>query len=219
MPDRTYILKGGGDLDDHGQPVNRAFNAARLADRNVDELLGICKGMISDGVITEGEAKFLVQWIEQQRAVITVWPVNILAARIARIMDDQKIEEQERHELFQLLSEISGSRSPQDVAKNLATVLPLTKPAPDIVFQERAFCFTGKFFYGTRDACQQAVIARRGLIHKNPIGDTHYLVIGTLGSTDWIHSTHGRKIEYAMELSQKGSQLALVCEEHWTQYL
>ncbi|MGH9425236.1 MAG: BRCT domain-containing protein, partial [Terriglobia bacterium] len=200
-------------------PVNRAFNATRLAERTVDELLGICKGMISDGVITETETKFLVGWIEQQRAVLKVWPVKILAERIARMMEDQKIEEQERQELFELLSEISGSRSPQDVAKNLATTLPLTKPAPDIVFQEQAFCFTGKFFYGTRDACQQVVISRGGLIHKNPILDTRYLVIGTLGSTDWIHSTHGRKIEYAMELNRKGSPLALICEEHWTKYL
>src|SRR5206468_3834687 len=163
MPDRTYILKGGSGLDEDGQPLNRRFNAARLADRTVDELLGICKGMISDGVITDGEADFLVRWIEQQRAVIAEWPVKTLAERIARMMEDQKIEEQERQELFELLSEISGSRSPQGVAKNLSTVLPLTKPAPDIVFQDRAFCFTGKFFYGTRAACQQVVIARGGL--------------------------------------------------------
>ena len=34
-------------LDDHGQPLNRAFNAKRIRDRGVDELLGLCKGMIA----------------------------------------------------------------------------------------------------------------------------------------------------------------------------
>jgi NAD-dependent DNA ligase len=219
MPRSTYILKGGEGLDDNGQPLNRKFNAARLADRTVDELLGICKGLICDGVISEDEARFLVQWVDKQRAEISVWPINVLAERIASIMQDHEIDEQERRDLFGLLSEISAGGSPQDVVRNLSTTLPLTKPVPDVIFEKRSFSFTGKFFFGTRNVCQNAVMKRGGSIHDNPINGTDYLVIGTLGSTDWIHSAHGRKIEKAVELSTKGVPLALICEEHWSRYL
>lgn len=42
-----------------------------------------------------------------------------------------------------------------------------------------------------------------------------YLVIGEIGSRDWIHSTHGRKIEKAVELRNGGARLAIVSERHW----
>ena len=219
MPSRIYILKGEGNLDDDGQPLNRKFNAARMADRTVDELIGICKGLICDGVINEEEAKFLVQWVDKRRSEASVWPINVLLERITGFMEDQKIDDQERRYLFELLSEISGGSSPQDIVQNLTTTLPLTKPAPDVTFEKRAFSFTGKFFLGTRNVCQHAILERGGVIHDNPNGATNYLVIGTLGSSDWIHTVHGRKIEHAVELSAKGIPIALICEEHWSRYL
>jgi hypothetical protein len=40
-------------------------------------------------------------------------------------------------------------------------------------------------------------------------------VIGSIGSRDWIHSTHGRKIETAVAMRERGHSIALVGEEHW----
>ncbi len=43
-----------------------------------------------------------------------------------------------------------------------------------------------------------------------------YLVIGTFGSEEWIHSAYGRKIERAIELRDKHGTPYLVSEAHWT---
>ena len=41
-------------------------------------------------------------------------------------------------------------------------------------------------------------------------GQTDYLVIGILGSEDWIHTSYGRKIEKAIEIKQKGFNVAII---------
>lgn len=43
----------------------------------------------------------------------------------------------------------------------------------------------------------------------------NYLVIRELGSRDWLHSTHGLKIEKAVHYAQAGAQLAIVGEDRW----
>jgi hypothetical protein len=49
--------------------------------------------------------------------------------------------------------------------------------------------------------------------------DLNYLVIGEVGSRDWIHSTHGRKIEKAIDYNDRGCRIAIVTEQHWHNFL
>jgi hypothetical protein len=44
---------------------------------------------------------------------------------------------------------------------------------------------------------------------------THYLVIGTFGSRDWVHTSFGRKIQKAMEYHGSGRYPIVVGEDHW----
>ena len=46
-------------LDKNGQPINKEFGAARLNDQGIDELIGLCKGILCDGSVVQGEAEFL----------------------------------------------------------------------------------------------------------------------------------------------------------------
>ena len=64
--------------------ANRARIAAeqQLQDRLIDELIGICRGVIADGHVDESEAIFLGQWIENHREIADRWPVNILYSRV-----------------------------------------------------------------------------------------------------------------------------------------
>lgn len=216
MAEKRYILKPADTLDADGQPLNRCYNAARIADRTVDELIGICKGLIADHVINEDEARFLVQWLDEHRRLGQSWPVNVLSERIARMFQDSIIDEQEKQELFELLAQVVGQqKEPSLAALDMSTHLPLTIPAPTIIVPQRRFCFTGKFYFGTRKACAEAITMRGGLIDETVLAGTVYLVIGEIGSRDWIHSTHGRKIEAAIEWNSKGSGISIVSEEHW----
>lgn len=224
---REYKLRKSNYLDSHGQPLNRNLSAKRLTDRTVDELIGICKGIKADGIVNPEEADFLVAWLENSRKIIDVWPVNVLASRIEQMMSDNIIDEEERKELFELLTELTGK---SEVIKtdtgeslenltHLSTQLPLDKPSPEIIFDSNLFCFTGKFFYGPRNKCEFEIVNRGGKTQIQPTQKTNYLVIGLVGSTDWKHSTYGTKIEYAAELKSKGHPISIVSEEHWVKYL
>jgi hypothetical protein len=43
------------------------------------------------------------------------------------------------------------------------------------------------------------------------------LVVGLLGSRDWVYSTHGRKIEKVVKNKRKGAHCMIVSEKHWAE--
>jgi len=217
-----YFLKKkslSNKCDDDGQPLNRNYNKARLTDRTIDELIGICKGIIFDGNVSVEEAISLSRWLEANKDYTDTWPVNILSARIETVLSDNVIDENERKELFDLLNDLTGEKPIIEKITSMSTKLPIDTVMPEITFKNRIFCFTGKFVYGTRNDCENEVFQRKGSIQKAPSLSTNYLVIGIIGSTDWIHSTHGRKIEAVVQLRDRGKPISIVSEEHWTKYL
>ncbi|HAW32731.1 MAG TPA: hypothetical protein DCY03_32270, partial [Planctomycetaceae bacterium] len=64
--------------DAHGQPLSRTFNAARLNDRKIDELIGLCKGVLADGEVTQFEVEFLQNWLRNNQEISEHWPANVL---------------------------------------------------------------------------------------------------------------------------------------------
>lgn len=206
-------------VDQHKQPLIRKLNSARLNDRKIDELLGLCKGVVSDGVVTQGEAEFLKEWMLANREIADHWPGNVLFARIMEMLEDQVLDEEEQRELLETLHQIIG-KDPMTLGQsNSPTSLPLCSPAPTIYIPGMLFCFTGKFVTGSRKQVEGLVASRGAVIKPHPTQETNYLVIGSVGSTDWIHSTHGRKIEKAVDLKAKGFPIAIVSEEHWHTYV
>jgi len=49
---------------DPERDVPRAVCAQRIADRGVDEMIGICRGMIADGRVEQSEAEYILRWLE-----------------------------------------------------------------------------------------------------------------------------------------------------------
>ena len=48
---------------------------------------------------------------------------------------------------------------------------------------------------------------------------TDYLVIGSYATDSWAHSSWGRKIEKAVEMTNKGHPVKIISEEHWSKSL
>jgi hypothetical protein len=218
MPDRIYVLKRTGKLDSDGQPLNRNWNANRLTERSTDELIGICRGLTVDNVVSEEEAGFLKSWLSSYRDAANSWPGNVIAARLDKIFGDGIVDPEERQDLFNLLREIIGQQTGL-LSSNRSTTLPFTNPAPPIFFSDHLFCFTGRFAWGPRAHCETEIMSRGGRTQSNVTQETNFLVIGTIGSADWLHSTHGRKIEHAVELAGRRHPIAIVSEEHWVDHL
>ncbi|MEK7784386.1 MAG: BRCT domain-containing protein [Chloroflexota bacterium] len=219
MGKQVYLLRRPGKLGTHGQPTSESWNAPRIATRSIDELIGISKGLISDHVLNEEELGFLTSWLNANQHVLDVWPANVLAARINLILEDKIIDQEEREDLFTLLAEIVGYAQRGADGTNRSTTLPFTKPAPPVFFKNQYFCLTGQFVMGPRANHEFEIKARGGITHVNVTEQTNYLVIGSMGSTDWLHSTYGRKIETAVSLAERGHPIALISEEHWADHL
>lgn len=213
-------MASSSSLDRDGQPVVRAFNAARLSDRAVDELIGLCRGVLADGAVTDGEAKFLLQWMEANREAAGRWPCSPLYRRLRGMLVDKTLDPDEQSELLDLLLDITGGGLPIDErVASMSSSLPLCSPPPEVLFRDRSFCLTGKFIFGSRKQCEAALSERGASALPNPTQKTSYLVIGAIGSKDWIHSTHGRKIEKAVELREDGYSIRIVSESHWATFL
>lgn len=191
--------------------------AVRVSDRTVTEMLGMLRGIVCDGVVTEDEVRAFRNWIAVNPWCAAEWPGNVLAARLNRVIDAGSITPGDRAELYELFCDTLGqgdlSKAPQPM---YATRLPLDDPAPPITFVGARFCLTGRFMYGERSDCVAAIEARGGtysdtVVKKSPMT----LVIGDLGNVEWLHSAWGTKIQKAMGYRQRGASIAIVSEEHW----
>lgn len=214
---RLADIESGSALDVHGQPLNRHFNAARLSDRALDEMMGLCRGIVADGRVVQTEAEVLRDWIELNREYADHWPANVIYSRLADMLQDGVLDAEEEAELLDLLQDlVGGGHSIDERVAAYSSRLPLDRPEPELVFRGRLFCMTGKFVFGTRKEVEATVRSLGAETNSAPTQRTTFLVIGAIGSEAWIHSTHGRKIEKAVQLREKRSGIAIVSEEHWT---
>lgn len=194
---------------------NVRFGLGRWRARGLDELLGFVKGIITDGAVSDAEAVALHQLLEANPALATEWPANVLADRLERIFADGVIEEEEREDLVLLLQRATGESEGSAEPMTRATRLPVDEPPPDLIFEKRLFVLTGKFVTGKRAFCEAAVERLGGWCDSRITRETDYLVIGTLASEAWVHTTHGRKIEAAVVIKAQGHPISIVAEEHW----
>lgn len=204
-------------IDDRdGQPFNVLFNRARRTERDLSELLGLAKGMLADGVVTEDEAQYLRAWGENHPDALTVWPMRPLFERLQRHFVDGQIDEAERADLQTLLAALVGGTASLVLGYEAATTLPLDTPAPAIAWgSDQVYVFTGRFAYGTRSDVEREATSRESTCEQKVTRRTTCLVIGSFSSRDWAHSSYGRKIQKAVDLRDSGSALRIVGEDHW----
>lgn len=207
-------------IDPDGQPCNPMLNRARREKRSADELLGLCKGILADGKLVLAEAEFLDKWIRANWERDDSWVIRRLKPRLEAMLVDGVLDQEEKAELFDLLQQYTGAipTAPDEAFENYSTSLPLDDPPPPVEFPGRRFVLTGRFVTKNRDKCREIIESRGGECAKSVSRKVHYLVIGSLASRDWIHANYGRKIEKAIELRDKGHEIAIISEEHLARY-
>lgn len=209
-------------LDRNAQPVTRRLSLARNADRDANELTGLSRGMLADGSVNQQEAEYLIRWLEERPESLSVWPLSVLYRRLSEMLCDNYLDAEEEAELIDLLLAHTGGgdlRQKQNSATRVASTLPLCSPEPAVAFTDEMFVLTGAFVTGTRKECQLEIEKRGGVAQKNPTRKTRYVVIGETGSSDWITTTYGRKIQKAIELREDGQNISIISETHWAKHL
>lgn len=197
----------------------RKYSETRLNDRKIDELIGLCKGIISDGVIVDAEVEYLMQWLDNNRDVKDIWPASVIYSRMAGMLLDGMLDDEDERALLKTLMDVTGGPVIQAEISSMSSMLPLCDPAPTVEFKSKTFCMTGEFLAGKRGQVEGMILMMGGNVSNRVTLKTDYLVVGSIGSKDWMHSTHGRKIEEAVALRTKGVPIRIVSEEHWCSFL
>lgn len=198
-----------------------AMSYDRRQDRATNELVGLCRGLLADGHVSQMEAEFLKDWIERNVAFAGEYPFAQIYRLLARILQDGVIDQDESADLHETLIRFVGGEAfdTRGETASLSTSLPVIEPQPVIKHSGALFVVTGTFAFGPRAQVHKAIEERGGLIGSSPTKKTRYLVIGELGSRDWINSNAGTKILKAVGLRDDGHPIAIVSEPHWARHV
>ena len=198
---------------------SRFFHQERIDRKPVDALIGISVGLIADGQINQLEAQFLQKWIETNLAHLDDPVVNILFRRLNDMLSDGILSAEESEDLMLLLKQFTGIAPASNAPALRVSSLPLNDPLPIIDWSDRTFMLTGTMAYGPRKSCESLIVERGGLIGAGVSKKVHYLIVGSVGNEQWLHSSYGTKIKRAVELRESGIPIAIVSEEHWQKAL
>jgi NAD-dependent DNA ligase len=189
----------------------------RIADRQIDEMIGLARGLIADGRIDQSEVEFLQKWLAANMALTEQPLIRTLYARITEVLKDGLVDTEEKAELMDTLCRFT-TRDMELGEVLKSTSLPLCDPMPTLNFEGWRYCFTGTFNYGKRKDCEDAVTSR-GAIAGSLSQKTKVLVIGIYATEAWKHSTYGNKIIEACDWRDAGIPISIVSEEHWVKAL
>src|SRR5690242_10351937 len=139
----------------------KTVGADRITSRQIDELVGLTRGIAADGVINQGEAEFLQKWLAANAEISSQPMIHQLYKRVNEVLSDGVLDAEEARDLLETLNSFSNRDFELgEVMKSSS--LPLCDPAPVLMFQGYRYCFTGTFNYGQRRSCEAAVIERGG---------------------------------------------------------
>lgn len=180
---------------------------------DLQELQGIMGSIAVDGVITEDEAETLFDWMANHDDLRSCWPYDKVDSLLNRVLEDKQIDPVEQKLLLEFFSSfLPQSINLQSQISTIKTVTDICAVAPEIIFEERCFCFTGDSSRATREQLKTMAMERGARVVSAISPRVNYLVVGTKGNPCWAYACYGRKIEKAMELIQQGAQIVIVHE-------
>lgn len=198
---------------------SRLFHQARIDRRSADALVGIAAGITADGNINQQEAEFLKRWIETNLNHYADPVVNILYRRLSDMLSDNLLDPDESAELLDMLGKFTGLEVASATPLQRPSSLPLNDPAPSMNWPDQTFMFTGVMAYGPRKNCEVLITDRGGKIAGSVSKKVNFLIVGSIGNDQWLHSNYGTKIKKAVELRESGSPIAIVTEDHWQSFI
>lgn len=186
--------------------------------RQINELIGLVKGVTADGSVQQSEVEFLLNWLESNKGSLDQWPAKAIYPRLKAALSDGNLDDTEEEEIHTLLA-ATISEHPEMAHAQSMIEIPFTTPVPAIQFTNRSFCFTGRLQSGSRSWCVGQIIARGGMSTSKIDRKLHYLVVGDINNKDWFQAKQGRKIVRAVKHIEVGANIAILREQHWFEQL
>lgn len=185
----------------------------------INELLGLLSGIAADGVLKQQEITKLCDWLDANAEVCNEWPASLLVSRLNTVLKDGVITPEENAYLLETIKDVSGQRFEETgLAHGMSTEF-FEDLLDSFSHDGQCLCFSGKFITGTRKVVESTAQKLGAEVKSDVTNGVTTLVIGTLASRDWRFSSHGRKIEKAIKLKEKGVPVTIITERTWLNYI
>jgi hypothetical protein len=203
------------------QEDNIYYNAVTA---DLQTLQGICHGILADGIINDTEIKGLQNWMNKNNHLASFYPYDELYTVLQKILKDGIVDEGEQVLLkayFNQFVRLTDSQLTEKLQKEIADtkISGLCSIDPNIKIEGKTFCVTGKLTRGNRDELLKKIDDWGGLSCGTPGKKTDYLIVGDNGNPAWAFACYGRKVEQALKLRKSGSQIIIVNEFDFWDYL
>lgn len=186
---------------------------------DINLLNGLCKGIVADKDLSIDEINYLDWWLTQNGMLKRNYPGKHLYQLVKTIKEDGVIDQNESDLLYKALVDFSGTDLNTGIVDGLSCQLPCDD-IDSLDLYGASFCLTGNFVLGKRSIVSKMIGDAGGSVTDKVTQSTDYLVIGGLSSRDWRYSTHGRKIEKAIDDRDSGkSSVKITTEDILMKYL
>lgn len=179
---------------------------------------GVLHGLVADRALNDKEIiglRNLVDgWMEKHPGLMATWPFTEVSSAITHVLKDRRVDPDERAHLLRLFGVFSGFEQSHlgGDANDPLFLQGICAVQPEIEFQSRVFCFTGKSKKWSRIDFADAVYRHGGVFIDTVRNDMNYLVVGTEANPCWAFSCYGRKVEWVMNQRRAGKQILIVHE-------
>jgi DNA polymerase III subunit epsilon len=197
----TYYLSGDDITDDESEDCCERKRSE--TSKCLDELIGILEQINSDGSITEAEVELVNKWVACHTNLKGNYPFDDVFSFLEKILEDNQttsIELQQMCEFINKIIDPLGNKNTCDCGKPV---------------EGKNICLSGEFKYGSRDKLTEFLSEKGAFIQKNITRKTDILVVGSLGSNEWVTNNYGTKVKKALELQKIGIPIEIVKEENF----
>lgn len=179
---------------------------------DINLLNGLCKGIVADRQLGIEEINYLDWWLTQNGMLKNNYPGKHLYELVKTIKEDGVIDQGESDLLYKALVDFSGTDLDSGVVDGISSQLPCDA-IDSLNITGATVCLTGNFITGKRSLISKMIEEAGGKVIDRVTQSANYLVIGALSSRDWRYSSHGRKIEKAIEDRDSGKSIVKITTE------
>ena len=155
----------------HSEAWWRTLNTKPMADRQIDQLIGLAQGILADGIVTQAESEILQAWLRTNQATDNPYVARLLD-QVERVLADGVLDEDEGRELHDALMSWTGGGG-LDGEESTSASLPLNPSPRTVRVEGNIFVFTGTGVFGTRRMMQDTTIRAGGTVERNVSSDSH----------------------------------------------
>jgi NAD-dependent DNA ligase len=191
----------------------RSLKYYKLVTSDAQRLQAILSAIASDGVVSEAEVKQLSTWLAEHEHLHKCWPYEEVDSLIISMMQDHWIDPKEQKMLLDFFSGFIASDLDFETSHMTNNSLPdICAVTPEIIFEDHRLCFTGDSIRATRAEMKRMALNKGAKVVGDVSPRVDYIIAGSKGNPCWAYACYGRKIEKAMQLRQRGSQILIVHE-------